>query len=70
MENNESVGTGLLVLVCAAGSALIGAIGGAVAMTTERGRKVDSHLGCAYDRVKTKMSEISSLFSSIKMLKK
>lgn len=26
MENNESFGTGLLVLVCAAGSALIGAI--------------------------------------------
>ncbi len=36
MENNESLGTGLLVLVCAAGSALIGAIGGAIAMTTEK----------------------------------
>ena len=70
MEKNESFGTGLLVLVCAAGSALIGAIGGAIAMTTEKGRKIDSHLGCAYDKVKTKVPEVSSLFGSLKLLKK
>ena len=70
MENNESLGTGLLVLVCAAGSALIGAIGGAIAMTTEKGRNIDSHLGCAYDKVKTKVPEVSSLFGSLKLLKK
>lgn len=70
MENNESLGTGLLVLVCAAGSALIGAIGGAIAMTTEKGRKIDSNLGCAYDKVKTKVPEGSSLFDSSKLLKK
>lgn len=69
MENNENLGTGLLVLVCAAAGAALGAIGGAFAMTTDRGRKADSHLGHAYGKAKTTLPEISSMASSLKLLK-
>lgn len=69
MENNENLGTGLLVLACAAAGAALGAISGAFAMTTEKGRQADSHLGHAYGKAKSKLPEISSMTKSLKLLK-
>ena len=67
MEKNENLGTGLLVLACAVAGAALGAITGAFAMTTEKGRQADSHLGHAYE--KAKLPEISSITKSLKLLK-
>lgn len=69
MGNNEDLGTGLLVLACAAAGAALGAIGGAFAMTTETGKKADSHLGHAYGKAKAKLPELSSKAGSFKLLR-
>lgn len=66
MEKNENLGTGLLVLACAAVGA---AITGAFTMTTEKGRQIDSNLGHAYGKAKSKFPEISSMTKSLKLLK-
>lgn len=69
MEKNENLGTGLLVLACAAVGAAPGAITGAFAMTTEKGRQIDSNLGHAYGKAKSKFPEISSMTKLLKLLK-
>lgn len=69
MANNDDFGSGLLVLACATGAALIGAIGGAAAMTTERGKKTDAQLNHCYNKAKGKMKELSGSNTGIRLLK-
>ena len=49
MANEDS---GLFVLLTAIGGAVIGALGGALIMNTETGKKTDAHLSNAYKTVK------------------
>ena len=49
MANEDS---GLFVLFSAIGGAVIGALGGALIMNTETGKKTDAHLSNAYKTVK------------------
>lgn len=49
MSNEDS---GLFVILTAIGGAVIGALGGALIMNTDTGKKTDAHLSNAYKTVK------------------
>lgn len=54
MTNEDS---GLFVLLTAIGGAVIGAIGGALIMNTDTGKKTDAYLSNAYKTVKENIPE-------------
>lgn len=67
MSNEDS---GLFVILTAIGGAVIGALGGALIMNTETGKKTDAHLSNAYKQLRIifleRGSVIQLLFKSEK----
>ena len=57
MANEES---GLFVLFTTIGGAVIGALGGALIMNTETGKKTDAHLSNAYRTFKDNLPRTKS----------
>ena len=60
-ENNA----GILILLGAIGTAAFGAIGAALFMNTETGRKTDAHLSKAYKTVKENLPRTKSCKNEI-----